>query len=83
MEPIERGRYTGLDFLPAGDSPAELRRAEQRELEELRAERVTHLGRIDALQGEIGGMKRERVENYERGKRDGARLRGLPSILTG
>ena len=73
-----------IDLMPGDDtSPAMRRSAERRELENLRTERSALLGRIDALQGEIDSLRRNQQVEYERGLRDGARTRALPSILGG
>ena len=81
--PLARGERWHEAFLPGVDSPAQRRQAEITELEALRLERSTLLGRIDVLEGTIATMKRERVAEFERGVRTGNRQRGLPSILGG
>lgn len=62
---------------------AEARADERSELDRLRAENANLRGRLDALQGERDAARRATADAYERGKRDGERLRGLPSILAG
>ena len=70
------------DLLPGGTAtPAARRLAERAEIAALRLERSTLLGRIDAQQGEIDAMNRQRAADYERGVREGNRQRALPSVV--
>ena len=81
-----RGERWHEVFLPGEDSPAQRRQAELTELDELRAERSTLLGRIDVegellegeLEGELATMRRERVAHFEQGVREGNRPARAP-----
>ena len=76
-----RGQHY-TDLMPGGDRSAKARvRSLELRVQDLETERATLRGQVDALRGELAGANRSAVDEYERGRRDGERLRGLTSII--
>ena len=57
-----------------GPSPREVQAAERRELADLRSQ-------VALLRAQCDESQRQRTVDYEAGRREGERNRGLPSIL--